>query len=140
MRGADAGDSISCVTALPALWAGLLYDIEALDAAWERVRTWTPEERHALDIGVAKRGFNTPFRNGMVRDLSLWMLDLSRHGLQRRDYRNQEGQDESCYLEPLQEAAQAGKTFAEELLQRYEHEWLGDIDIAVRAMCQETLS
>jgi len=140
MRGADAGDSISRVTALPALWAGLLYDSEALDAAWERIRSWTHEERHALDTGVAKYGFSTPFRNGTVQDLSLWMLDLSRQGLGRRDYRNQERQDESCYLEPLREAAQAGRTFAEELLQRFEHEWLGDIDVAVRAMCEETLS
>jgi len=140
MRGADAGDSISRVTALPALWAGLLYDSEALDAAWERIRSWTHEERHALDTGVAKYGFSTPFRNGTVQDLSLWMLDLSRQGLGRRDYRNQERQDESCYLEPLREAAQAGRTFAEELLQRFEHQWLGDIDVAVRAMCEETLS
>jgi glutamate--cysteine ligase len=140
MRGADAGDSVSRVAALSALWTGLLYDIDALDAAWERIRTWTPEERHRLDIGIAKHGFNTPFRNGSVRDLSLWMLDLCRQGLQRRDCRDQEGQDESCYLEPLQEAAQAGRTFAEELLQRYEDEWLGDIDVAVRAMCRETMS
>ena len=140
MRGADAGDSISRVTALAALWAGLLYDIEALDAAWERTSTWTPEEHRRLDSGVAKHGFSTPFRNGTVRELSLWMLDLSRQGLGRRDYRNQKGQDESCYLDPLQEAAEAGRTFAEELLRRYEHEWQGDIDIAVRAMCEEALS
>ena len=140
MRGADAGDSISRVTALAALWAGLLYDIEALDAAWERIHTWTPEERHTLDSGVAKHGFRTPFRNATVRDLCLWMLDLSRQGLGRRDYRNQKGQDESRYLDPLQEAAEAGRTFAEELLRRYEHEWQGDIDIAVRAMCEEALS
>ena len=140
MRGADAGDSVSRVTALAALWAGLLYDGEALDAAWERIRDWTSEERRALDTGVARHGFNTPFRDGLVRDLSLWMLDLSRQGLRRRDHRDKEGRDESRYLEPLQQAAQAGRTFAEQLLRRFDGDWQGDIDVAVRAMCEETLS
>ena len=76
-------------------------------------------------------GSTRRFAMARCRDLCLWMLDLSRQGLQRRDRRNQQGQDESCYLEPLQEAAQAGRTFAEQLLQRFENEWQGDIDIAM---------
>jgi glutamate--cysteine ligase len=139
VRGADAGDFSARIPALTALWAGLLYDTESLDAAWERVGTWTPEEHHALDIGVAKLGFSTPFRGGTVRDLCLWILGLSQQGLQRRDLKNQQGQDESCYLAPLQEVAQTGRTFAEKILQRYEIEWQHDIDIAVRALCEETL-
>lgn len=137
MRGADAGDSIYRVTALAALWAGLLYDTETLDTAWERIRTWTPKERQELDAGVAKYGFNTPFCNESVRDLCVWMLDLSRQGLARRGNRNENGQDESKYLEPLQKAVEAGRTFAEELLWRFEHEWGEDIDMAVRSMCEE---
>jgi glutamate--cysteine ligase len=140
MRGADAGGSMLRVTALAALWAGLLYDVEALDAAWERVRAWTPGERQKLDFQVAKHGFKTPFRNGTVQDLSLWMLDLSRQGLKRRDVRNQLGKDESTYLAPLQESAERGQTFAEDLLRRFQHEWRGNMDIAMRAMCEEALS
>ena len=48
-----------------------------------------------------------------------------------------QGQDESCYLEPLQEAVEAGRTFAEELLRRFDHEWRGDIDLALRDLCRE---
>jgi glutamate--cysteine ligase len=44
MRGADAGPSAR-LCALPALWAGLLYDQNALDAAWDIVKEWTAEER-----------------------------------------------------------------------------------------------
>jgi glutamate--cysteine ligase len=140
MRGADAGSSASRGPALTALWAGLLYDAQSLDAAWERVRSWTPQERHELDIEVAKRGFKTPFRKGTMQDLSLWMLDLARQGLKRRDCRNQHGKDESSYLDPLQEPAEAGQTFAEELLQRFRQQWRGNMDIAMRAMGEETLS
>ena len=137
MRGADAGP-VSRVAALPALWAGLLYDAQSLDAAWERVQKWTTEERHALELGVAKLGFRTPIRSGTALELALWMLDLAREGLQRRGYRNRYGQDESCYLEPLQEAAQLGRTFSEDLVRRFQDEWKGDMDMALPAMCEET--
>ncbi|QDT68777.1 Glutamate--cysteine ligase GshA [Planctomycetes bacterium MalM25] len=137
MRGADAGP-ISRVAALPALWAGLLYDAQSLDAAWERIGTWTPEERYALEREVAKHGFRTPFRNGTVQELALWILELARQGLQRRGYRNQYGQDESCYLEPLQEAAQSGQTFGEALLRRFQGQWMETMNTALPAMCEET--
>jgi glutamate--cysteine ligase len=139
MRGADAGPA-SHVAALAALWAGLLYDAQSLDAAWERVQSWTTEERDALERGVAKHGFQTPFRDGTVQPLALWMLELAGQGLQRRGYRNQYGQDESCYLEPLAEAAHAGQTLAEDLLRRFEDQWRGKMDIALPAMCEETFS
>ncbi len=138
MRGADAGGSSARVAALSALWAGLLYDSESLDEAWEYVKTWKPEEHLTLYTDVAKQGFSTEFRNGTVQDLCLWILDLARQGLQRRKLRNHQGHDESCFLEPLLEVAQSGRTFAEQHLQRYEHEWHHDIDIAVRAICEET--
>jgi glutamate--cysteine ligase len=140
VRGADAGDSTARVVAFTAFWAGLLYDTEALDSAWERLVTWTPEERLALEAGVAKHGLNTPFRSGTGRDLCLWGLELSRQGLVRRHRRNQQGLDESCYLAPLQEVAQSGTTFAEQLMLRFEDGWQQDIEIAVRSMCEEWLS
>jgi glutamate--cysteine ligase len=140
MRGADAGDAVLRVPALAALWAGLLYDVDALDTACERIRDWTTPERHDLTVGVAKYGFRTPFRKGTVRDLSLWMLELSRAGLERRDNLDEQGLNECDYLNPLQAAAEAGQTFAEELLLRLDREWQGDFDTAIRTLCEETLS
>ncbi len=131
MRGADAGDAVTRVPALASLWAGLLYDPQSLQAAWDRVQTWTFDERSQLESNVAKHGFKTPFRRGTVRDLALWMLDLSRQGLERRNFRNNEASDESQYLLPLQEAAEAGRTFAEELKRRFSGEWQADIDLAL---------
>jgi len=140
IRGADAGQPTNRAAALAALWTGLLYDPEALNSAWERARQWTPEERQALNAGVSSHGLNTPFRGETVRDLCLWMLDLSREGLQRRGRMNKQGQDESCYLAPLQSVAQTGVTFAEQLLHRFENEWHRNIDIAVRTLCEESSS
>jgi glutamate--cysteine ligase len=140
MRGADAGDATSRVPALTALWAGILYDRQSLDAAWERIGDWTLEERRSLESGVAKHGFSTPFRNESVQELALWMLDLARQGLERRNIRNHEGADESRYLVPLQNAAETGQTFAEALVQRYSGQWRENIDTALAAMCRETFS
>jgi len=69
MRGADGGPW-NRLCALPAFWVGLLYDDAALDAAWDLVRDFTREERHALRDGVPKHALKLPFRGGHVRDLA----------------------------------------------------------------------
>ena len=52
MRGADGG-RWSRICALPALWVGLLYDDQALDAAWDLVKHWTIERaREAAPRGA----------------------------------------------------------------------------------------
>ena len=47
MRGADGGPWRR-LPALPAYWAGILYDDDALDAAWDLVRPWSAHERQQL--------------------------------------------------------------------------------------------
>lgn len=140
MRGADSGEIRSRVPALAALWAGLLYDVEALDTAWQQVSTWTADERRQLETQVVRQGFQTPFRDGCLLDLCRWMVDLSRQGLQRRDIVDQQGRDESVYLNPLQEVLDAGRTFAEDLLDRFHGQWKGNIDDALSDLCEETLN
>ena len=47
MRGADAGPWDQ-ICALPALWSGLLYDPQSLDAAASMTADWTADEREFL--------------------------------------------------------------------------------------------
>ncbi|MCH7473297.1 MAG: M20/M25/M40 family metallo-hydrolase [Gemmatimonadetes bacterium] len=61
MRGADAGP-FPQLMALPALWAGLLYDRAALDGAVSLIDGWTEEERQTLRDQVPRLGLATPFR------------------------------------------------------------------------------
>ena len=140
MRGADAGNALSRVPALTALWAGLLYDSESLDAAWEFISDWTPADHLQLENGVAKHGFQTPFREQTVRELSLWALDLATNGLQRRNKLDSQGLDESRYLGPLRLAAESGITSADELLRRFEKQWQADMNVALPILCAETIS
>jgi len=126
MRGADAGPWRT-LTALPALWVGLLYDGASLDAAWDLVKDWTEAERQALRDGVPKTALSTPFRDRTVRDIAREMVAISRAGLAARARQNSDGADESVYLQPLQEIVASGRTPAERLLAEYETVWQGDI-------------
>jgi len=131
MRGADGGPW-NRLCALPALWVGLLYDDEALDAAWDLVKDFSRVERHALRDGVPKHGLKLPFRNGTVRDLSEEALKIASHGLKRRAKLNQHGADESIFLEPMIEIVQSNQTPAERKLELFHGPWNGSVDPVFR--------
>jgi len=131
MRGADGGPW-NRLCALPAFWVGLLYDDAALDAAWDLVKDFSLAERHHLRDGVPRHALRLPFRNASVRELALEALKISAHGLQRRAMRNDNGADESIFLTPLIDFAEANQTPAERKLALFHGEWNGDIDHVFR--------
>ncbi len=131
MRGADGGPW-NRLCALPAFWVGLLYDDVALDAAWDLVKDFSLVERHALRDGVPKLALKLPFRARSVRELALEALKISAHGLQRRAMTNGNGADESIFLTPLIELAEANETPAERKLALFHGQWNGDIDNVFR--------
>jgi glutamate--cysteine ligase len=127
MRGADSGPWRR-ICALPAFWVGLLYDRQALQDAWELVRDWTADEREALRDGVPRTALKTPFRDRTVLEVAREAVNLAREGLKRRGFLNDEGDDETVFLAPLEEILARGETLAEILLHRYETDWNGDIN------------
>ena len=126
MRGADGG-SWRRICALPALWAGILYDTTALDAAWDLVKDWTAEEREAMRQAMPKLGFQTPFRNTNLLSLARRMMEISTDGLHGRAAMDSSGSTEEGFIQPLWEVVERGHTRAEELLRRYRTEWKGDL-------------
>ncbi|WP_368563437.1 glutamate--cysteine ligase [Pseudoxanthomonas sp. UTMC 1351] len=131
MRGADGGPW-NRLCALPAFWVGLLYDDAALDAAWDLVKDFSREERHALRDGVPKHALRLPFRNGTVRDLAAEAVKIAIGGLQRRARIGSKGVDESGFLDTLIEIVEANETPAERKLKLFRGEWNGDIDRVFR--------
>jgi len=132
MRGADGG-RWSRLCALPALWTGLLYDATALDAAWDLVKDFTREERHALRDGVPKQALKLPARvagnrNATVRDLAREALKIAAAGLARRNRLSAKGVAETEFLGPLIEYVEANQTPAERKLELFHKVWKGDID------------
>ncbi|MGB5483903.1 glutamate--cysteine ligase [Parasphingorhabdus sp.] len=127
MRGADGGPW-NRICALPAFWVGLLYDQTALDAAWDRVKGWTMEEREALRNAVPKLGLDTPIPSGgKLNDLAAEILEIASAGLTARNRLNTSGDNESGFLDPLREVVAKGKSPAAQLLERYHGEWNGDV-------------
>uniref|UniRef100_UPI00325FA05C glutamate--cysteine ligase n=1 Tax=Sphingomonas sp. TaxID=28214 RepID=UPI00325FA05C len=127
MRGADGG-RWGRICALPALWVGLLYADGALDAAWDRVKHWTIEEREALRHAVPRQALEAPVPGGgTMRDLAGQVLDIATAGLTQRAALNGAGDNEGGYLDPLREVVASGMTFADRLLERYHGEWQGDV-------------
>ncbi|MEO7067654.1 MAG: glutamate--cysteine ligase [Rhodanobacter sp.] len=127
MRGADGGPW-NRLCALPAFWVGLLYDQEALDAAWDLVKDFTREERHVLRDGVPKQALKLPFRGAHVRELAEQALKIAAHGLKRRARLNDNGADESIFLQPLLEIVHANQTPAERKLELFYGAWNGSVD------------
>ncbi len=131
MRGADGGPW-NRLCALPAFWVGLLYDSTALDAAWDLVKDFSSEERHALRDGVPRHALKLPFRGGSVRDLAGEALAIAAHGLQRRARLSPAGIDERMFLDALLQIVDANQTPAERKLELFHGEWNGDIDRVFR--------
>jgi glutamate--cysteine ligase len=127
MRGADGG-RWRRICALSAFWVGLLYDQTALDAAWDLVKSWTAAERQGLRDAVPKAALQTRFRDTTVQEIAREALRISRLGLRNRRRITPKSQDETIYLATLEGLVASGKTLADELIERYEGPWRGQID------------
>jgi glutamate--cysteine ligase len=127
MRGADSG-SLPNLLALPALWVGILYDDASLDAAWDLVKDWTAPERQKLRDEVPKQGLAATVRGRTVFEIANDVLKLARAGLTRRKCLDAGGQDETHYLEVLEDRLARGTTPAQELLEKFHGPWRGSVD------------
>jgi glutamate--cysteine ligase len=107
---------------------GLLYDNDALEAAWDLVKDWNEAERQALRDSVSRQALKTPFRNETVRDIALRTLAIARKGLKARNIEDWEGRTEEHFLDGLDEIVESGVTSAEAMLGRFAGEWGGRID------------
>ena len=127
MRGADGG-RWGRICGLPALWVGLLYDDQALDAAWDLVKHWTIEEREKLRRDVPKLALDAVTPEGeTMRDFAARVLDISADGLTRRAQLNSAGDNEVGFLDPLRDVVTTGMTPADRLLDRFHGPWNGDV-------------
>ena len=126
MRGADGGPWRR-ICALPAFWVGLLYDDQARAEALALIADWTAEERQALRDQVPRHGLATPFRGTTVQAIAREVARIAHGGLARRARVNSRGDDETMFLESVEEASETGQSPSDELLMRLERTWGGDI-------------
>ncbi len=129
VRGADCGPRGNLL-ALPALWKGLLYDLDARRAARDllsgmtfeaRERLFTHAIRWSLDGPVPDTGHKSP---RTIRDLASDLIDIAAGGLDRLALADPAaplaGPDERRYLEPLRAAIEGpAASPAHALLERW---------------------
>lgn len=127
MRGADGG-RWGRICGLPAFWVGLLYDDQALDAAWDLVKHWSIEQREKLRQDVPKLALDAEVPGDRsMREFAGDVLDISASGLTRRGRLNSAGDNEGGFLDPLRDVVATGMTPADRLLAKYHGEWAGDL-------------
>ena len=129
MRGSDVGPP-GMIAAQAALWAGLLYDETALDAALDLAADWSAQDRQGLRDEVPRLALKTRIAGRTVRDVARDALAIARGGLARRALRDPEGRDETRWLAPLDEIVGSGSTLADRWLARYGAEWGGSVEPA----------
>ncbi|MBB3944887.1 glutamate--cysteine ligase [Rhizobium skierniewicense] len=122
MRGADGGPWRR-ICALPAYWVGLLYDDSALTAADELTKDWTVEDVIAMRDTVPAQGLKASVAGRSLLDVARETVAISRDGLRNRKRLNEDGLDESVFLNPLDEVLAKKVTMAEDLLTAYNGRW-----------------
>jgi glutamate--cysteine ligase len=123
VRCADAVPG-ALLGAVPALWQGILYHEDARAAA-AALAAWSPEQRDAVHLDVAKRGLAAETPSGPMRELAGRLAGIARHGLSRQGPATARAVD---LLDPLDEVLERGKSPGEIVLERWQGEWAGAAD------------
>lgn len=126
MRGADAGP-VGHIKALPALWAGLFYDDSSRAAAFDLIKSWTYQQVNELYHNVPVEGFSARIQGRLALEVARDIVALADKGLKARARKNPQGHDESVFLDVLKARVTSGKTFSDELLEKYAGPWQGKI-------------
>lgn len=110
-RSADAVPS-RYVCGLPAMLLGLLYDDDALAAAWELLGGLDAHERAELWFDARHAGMSAPH----LQRHATRLVELSHAALERRDIRDERGRTEARFVEPLAALAASGRCPADVVL------------------------
>ncbi len=122
VRGADAvPPGLTC--SLPALWKGLLYDANALAAAWDLVSHTHPAEREAARADVARRGLAADFAGRPVLEVARELASIAGEGLARIGHAGAKDADERPFLGPILEHLERGASPGEIVLESWERDW-----------------
>jgi glutamate--cysteine ligase len=121
VRGADAGTVDMCV-ALPALWKGIFYTADALDAADRLIQATFPERVQWIQ-DVSHQALKAKIAGRSVIDLGRELVAISTAGLRSQPSC---GPDEGRFLDPLRQILEDGRTPAEIALAKLKGEYAGD--------------
>lgn len=114
IRGADA-QGAALLTALPALWTGVLYDERALSEAEALCADFTHDELLEARRQIPTLALQTPFRGKTLVAVAERLVDIASGGLERRGCMGPGG-DERVLLAGLEALVSRGRCPADDLL------------------------
>lgn len=126
LRAADS-QAPELMLAVPALAKGVFYTEDCLLAAWDLVKAWSWEERVALYHAVHRQALQARVRRLQVAELGRELVAIAAEGLRRQAVRNADGDDESIYLERLEDLVKRGRCPADAVIEKWVGEWDRDI-------------
>ena len=106
-----------CLCAGPAFNIGMLYG--NLDEAYELVSSWETDKIINAYLEAPQKGFNTQL---MGKDLLYWtsaLLDIARKGLEKRDIISKKGNNETIFLNHLQNVVDNKTTNADHMISKF---------------------
>jgi len=106
-----------CLCSGPAFNIGMLYG--NLDESYELVSSWETDKIINAYLEAPKKGFNTQL---MGKDLLYWtsaLLDISRKGLEKRDIISKKGNNETIFLNHLQNVVDNKTTNADHMIIKF---------------------
>ncbi|MCG8422155.1 MAG: glutamate-cysteine ligase family protein [Proteobacteria bacterium] len=115
LRGAD-GPAYAHIMTVPAFWVGLLYHKPSRDAVWARLGDYTLATLRDAREEAATKGLKGMVGGTAMRELASEVVGWARKGLEARIARGLESAEAAAYLDPIEEVAARGETFAERCL------------------------
>ena len=106
-----------CLCAGPAFNIGMFYG--NLDEAYELVSSWETDKIINAYLEAPQKGFNTQL---MGKDLLYWttaLLNISRKGLEKRDIISKKGNNETIFLNHLQNVVDNKTTNADHMISKF---------------------
>lgn len=106
-----------CLCSGPAFNTGLLYG--NIDETYELISKWDKDKIINAYFEAPKKGFNTQL---MGKDLLYWasiLLELSKKGLNKRDFLNKHKKNETIFLDHLQKVIDNRTTNADHMINKF---------------------
>ena len=127
-RGADSGPWKS-LCALPALWVGLLYDSGSLNEAESLANSWSFDMYNKAYKEVPINGLDVIINKRSLNQYAKDLIEISKKGLKKRAQFDSSGNDESGYLNQLEEITHSGNNQSKKMLSIWNnsHESLQEI-------------
>jgi glutamate--cysteine ligase len=109
-----------------AFWTGLAYHQPSIESLWKLLENRTLEDYQTAQAEVCVKGLKARYGEDSVQDLAIEMVKLAKLGLEARVNAQLEHPEVLSYLEPLEEVAFSGQTFAERLIEK----WKGELQFS----------